>query len=259
MPNPWDAGSARLLASLGFVALATTSAGLAYALGRPDGEGAITRAETLGNARSIVAATTLPVSADLENCFADDPKVAATTITAASEAGLVGGSIEDATGRSESPIYDFTLAVERVAACVEASRRLPFPFTLTARAEGFLHGQGNLEEVIRRLQAFEKVGADVLFAPGLPSLDAIRAVCSAVSRPVNVVVGIGGAAWTVDELSAVGVRRISVGSALSRLAFGSVLYAARDIFESGRFDSLAPGIPYRTLNQLMADSQASSS
>src|SRR5215475_1019465 len=179
IPNPWDAGSARILATLGFEALATTSAGFAFSLGRPDAEGAISREETLANARTIVDATDLPVSADLENGFGDDPAACAETIAHAAETGLVGGSIEDATGRSSDPIYPFALAVERVAAAVQAARGLPFPFVLTARAENFLYGRPDLADTLRRLQAFEKAGADVLFAPGLPDLHAVRTVCAA--------------------------------------------------------------------------------
>jgi 2-methylisocitrate lyase-like PEP mutase family enzyme len=240
MPNPWDVGTARILAGLGFEALATTSAGLAFGLGRRDGEGAVTRDEALAHAGMIVSATALPVSADLENGFGDAPKTAAETIRLATDAGLVGASIEDATGDAERPIYDASLAVERIAAAAEAARALPFPFTLTARAENFLHRRPDLDDTIRRLQAFEAAGADVLYAPGLRDLATIRTVCAAVGRPVNVVMGLAGAAFSVDDLAAAGVRRISLGSALARAALGALLRAAREIQQRGTF-SFADG------------------
>jgi len=252
IPNPWDAGTARLLTALGFEALATTSAGFAFALGRRDAEGALTRDETLANARAIVAATDLPVSADLENGFADAPEAVAQTIRLAAETGLVGGSIEDTTGDARSPIYDFSHAVERVAAAAAAARSLPFPFTLTARAENFLFGRPDLDDTIRRLQAFEAAGADVLYAPGLPDLAAIRAVCAAVSRPVNVVMGLKGRRFSVDELAAVGVRRISVGSALCRAALGAFQRAAREIRDQRTFTFADDAIPFDEVNTLMA-------
>jgi 2-methylisocitrate lyase-like PEP mutase family enzyme len=231
IPNPWDVGSARILAGLGFEALATTSAGMAFSLGHRDG--AVGRDEALAHARTIVSATALPVSADLENGFGDAPETVAETIRLAAGTGLVGGSIEDATGDPGRPIYDLSLAVDRVRAAVEAARSLPFPFTLTARAENFLHGRPDLDDTVRRLQAFEAAGADVLYAPGLRDLDAIRTVCRAVARPVNVIMGLAGAAFTVDELAAAGVRRISLGSALSRVALGAFLRAAREIKQHG--------------------------
>jgi len=249
IPNPWDAGSARLLAQLGFEALTTTSAGLAYSLGRPDGMGRVSRAETLANAAQIVAATELPVSADLENGFGDRPKDAAETILQAAEVGLVGGSIEDATGNQSAPIYDFALAVDRVAAAVEAARQLPFPFTLVARAENFLQGRPDLDDTIRRLQAYEAAGADVLFAPGLPSLAAIRQVCSSVSKPVNVVVG--GTSYTLAELGAAGVKRVSTGSSLARAALQGLRNAAGEILASGTFGYAGTSIPYGEANALM--------
>ena len=248
IPNPWDAGSARILASLGFEALATTSAGLANALGLRDG--AAGRAETLANARAIVDATPLPVSADLENGFGDAPEAAAETIRLAAEAGLVGGSIEDASGDPARPIYDHGQAVERVAAAVAAARALPFPFMLTARAENFLHGRADLDDTIRRLQAFEQAGADVLYAPGLPGLDAVRAVCAAVSRPVNVLAG-GSSPPTVAALAEAGVRRISLGSGLSRAALGSLMRAARELKEAGTFGFLADALSSGEANGLM--------
>jgi 2-methylisocitrate lyase-like PEP mutase family enzyme len=248
IPNPWDAGTARILTTLGFAALTTTSAGLAFALGRRDG--AAGREETLANARAIVAATHLPVAADLENGFGHRPEDAAETIRLAAEAGLVGGSIEDASGEAEEPIYDFGHAVERVAAAVEAARALPFPFMLVGRAENFLHGRPDLDDTIRRLQAFEAAGADVLYAPGLPGLEAIRTVCAAVGRPVNVLAG-GPGSPSVAELAAAGVRRISVGSALSRAALGAMVAAARDIRDHGSFARFGDALPFAAANEMM--------
>jgi 2-methylisocitrate lyase-like PEP mutase family enzyme len=242
IPNPWDAGSARILAGLGFEALATTSSGFAFSLGRRDGM--VTRDEALAHCRTIAEATDLPVAADLENCFGDDPKTVAETIRLAGATGIVGGSVEDASGDDRRPIYNHAFAVERVAAAVEAARALPVPFTLTARAENFLHGRADLDDTIRRLQAFAEAGADVLFAPGLPSLEAIKTVCAAVSpRPVNVLVGIKGLAFPVADLAAAGVRRISLGGVLSRAAFGALIGAAREMKETGTFtfvDRAAP-------------------
>ena len=253
IPNPWDAGSARILASLGFEALATTSAGLAFALGRQDGAGVVTREEALANAKAIVDATELPVAADLENGYGDQPEAAAETIRLAGvAAGLVGGSIEDATGDPQRPIYDFQHAVERVAAAVESARALPFPFVLVGRAENFLHGRLDLDDTIRRLQAFEAVGADALFAPGLTRAEDTRTVCAAVRKPVNVVMGLKNAAFSVAGLAALGVRRISVGSALSRAALGAFVRAAREIREQGTFAFAAEAIPYAEANALMA-------
>lgn len=249
IPNPWDAGTARILAALGFEALATTSAGLAYALGRRDG--AVGRIETLANARAIAEATDLPVSADLENGFGHRPEDAAATIHLAAATGLVGGSIEDASGDAAQPIYGYQQSVERVAATVEAARALSFPFMLTARAENFLHGRPNLDDTIRRLQAFERAGADVLYAPGLPSLDAVRAVCAAVSRPVNVLAGGSGAALSVAALAGAGVRRISLGSALSRAALGGFMRAAREIKDQGTFGFAAEALPFAEANDFM--------
>jgi 2-methylisocitrate lyase-like PEP mutase family enzyme len=234
IPNPWDAGSARLLEALGFQALATTSAGFAFTLGRSDGE--ITREEALAHCRSIAEACNLSVSADLENCFGADPKTVAETIRLAGATGIVGGSVEDASGDAQKPIYEFQQAVERVAAAVEAARALPFPFTLTARAENFLHGVNNLDDTIRRLQAFAAAGADVVYAPCLPTLEAIRAVCQAVApKPVNVLAGVKGQNFPLAEIAAAGGRRISVGAALSRVAISSFLRAAREMKETGTF------------------------
>ena len=256
IPNPWDIGTARILAALGFRALATTSAGLAFSRGRRDGEGLVTRDEMLAHARTIVEATDLPVSADLENGFADEPNAVAETIRMAAAAGLVGGSVEDATGDPSRPIYDLTQAVERVAAAVEAARSLPFPFVLVARAENFLHGRPDLDDTIRRLKAFAAAGADVLYAPGLPNLEAVKAVCAAVSpRPVNVLAGAKGGAFTVENLAAAGVRRISVGSALSRAALGAFLRAAREIADKGTFTFGEQAAPFAELNKFMISSE----
>ncbi|HXZ00073.1 MAG TPA: isocitrate lyase/phosphoenolpyruvate mutase family protein [Stellaceae bacterium] len=253
IPNPWDAGSARLLEQLGFEALATTSAGFAFSIGRPDGPGPTSRDEMLAHAESIVAATALPVSADLENCFGNAPEVVAETIRRAGAAGLVGASVEDTTGDARRPIHEFGLAVERVAAAADAARQLPFPFTLTARTENFLHGRPDLDDTIRRLQAFDKAGADVLYAPGLPSLDAIRAVCAAVTKPVNVIAGMR--LFTVAELAEAGVKRISVGSLLSRAAYGAFLRAAREVKEHGTFTFAQDAVPFAEINAMMASAR----
>ena len=231
IPNPWDAGSARLLAALGFEALATTSSGFAYSLGRRDGE--TTRDELLAHLRMLVAATDLPVSADLEKCFGDDPATVAETIRLAAATGIVGGSVEDFSGDRRRPIYDFGHAVERVAAAAEAARALPFPFVLTARAENFLHDRPDLDDTVKRLQAFEKAGADALYAPLLPDLAAIRTVCAAVSKPVNVLAG--RPLLSVAELAGAGVKRISLGGLLSRAALGGLLRAVHEIKERGTF------------------------
>lgn len=247
LPNPWDAGSARLLADLGFPALATTSAGMAFALGRGDGE--VSRDEALDHARRIVTATDLPVSADLENCFADDPEGVVATIRGAAAAGLAGCSIEDHTNDAGKPIYDFGQSVERVAAAAETARGFAHDFVLTARAENFLHGRPDLDDTIRRLQAYEKAGADVLYAPGLPDLDAIRAVCSAVSRPVNVLMS---GTFSVAELAAAGARRISTGSFLARVALGALLRAGREMREAGSFSFAADAVPSADLAAVFA-------
>lgn len=251
IPNPWDVGTARILASMGFEALATTSAGLAFSLGLP--EGIITRDQVAAHCRDLVMATDLPVSADLEKGFGDDPATVAETIRIMAETGLAGGSIEDHTGRGEDPIYSFDHAVDRIAAAVEAARSLPHDFVLTARAENFLHGRRDLDDTIRRLQAFEAAGADVLYAPGLHDLEQIRTVCSAVSRPVNVMMGMPGATFGVAELSDAGVKRISVGSAFSRLALGAVIRAAREITEHGTFTFARDTTGFKTLEDIFND------
>ncbi|MNJ33728.1 Methylisocitrate lyase [compost metagenome] len=251
IPNPWDAGSAKLLASLGFEALATTSAGLAFSLGRPDAEGAMTLDETLVNARAIVDATALPVAADLENGFSDDPKGCAEAILLGAQAGLVGGSIEDASGNPDEPIYSFHHAVERVEAAVAAARSLDFPFMLCARAENLLHGRMDLDDTIARLQAFAEAGADVLYAPGLRTADEIRAVVQAVApKPVNVLMGMKGVQLGVNQLQDLGVRRISVGSSLMRAAYGAFYRGAEEILGQGTFTYGEQAMPFDQLNQL---------
>jgi 2-methylisocitrate lyase-like PEP mutase family enzyme len=249
IPNPWDAGSARILAGLGFQALATSSGAHAGVLGRRDGM--VTREEALAHARAIVAATDLPVSADLEKGFGDAPEAAAETIRLAAGVGLVGGSIEDATGDKTRPLYDIGQATERVAAAVQAARALPFPFTLTARSENFLRGNPSLEDTIKRLQAFEKAGADVLMAPGLPDLAAVRAVCAAVSKPVNFMAGIKGKSFTVADLEAAGVKRISVAGSLFRAAMTGLLDAAREVKDKGTFGYLDRSLATPELNNFM--------
>ena len=241
IPNPWDAGTAKILAAIGFEALATTSFGVANMLGRRDA--VVTSEDVLENCHAIAAATNLPVSADLENCFADAPRAAAQMIGRAAEAGVVGGSIEDFTGDRAKPIYDFNLAVERVQAAVEAARALPFPFVLTARAENLLHGRDDQDDTIRRLQAFEAAGADVLYAPGTKDLDTIRRVVSAVGKPVNVVMGFADPSITLEQLSEAGVRRVSVGGAMSRVALAAFVNAAREMREQGGFTFIRDMLP----------------
>jgi 2-methylisocitrate lyase-like PEP mutase family enzyme len=245
IPNPFDAGSARVLAGLGFEALATSSGGFAGTMGRRDGQ--VTRDEALAHARAVAGAVDVPVSADLENCFAHAPAEAAATIPLAAKTGLVGCSIEDATGEKDRPLYSFEEAVARVTAAVAAARSVGFPFMLTARTESFLRGNPNLDDVIRRLQAFEKAGADVLMAPGLPDLAAVRAVCAAVSKPVNFMAGIKGKSFSVAELAECGVRRISLASSLYRAAMTGLVAAAREAKE-GTFGFIDTSIPTPELN-----------
>lgn len=251
--NPWDAGTASILTALGFQALSTTSGGLAITLGRRDGTASITRDEALANAKSIVDATHLPVAADLENGYGHSPEAVAETIRLAAEAGLVGGSIEDATGDPAGPIYGFEHAVARVAAAAEAARALPFPFMFVARAENYLHGNPDLDDTIRRLQAFEKAGAEVLYAPGITRAEDIRTLCASVKKPVNVLAGLKGAAqFSVAELAALGVRRISVGSALSRAALTAFISASREIKEKGTFTFAAETFSLSEISDLIA-------
>ena len=251
MPNPWDAGSARILSSMGFPALATTSAGYAFSTGRRDSAGALTRKEVLTNAAAIVAATERPVAADLEDGFGAAPAICADTIRQASAIGLVGGSIEDATGDPAHPIFPLDQAVARIRAAADAARDLPF--LLTARAENFLWGRPDLDDTITRLRAFAVAGADVLFAPGLPDLDAIRAVCAAVDRPVNVVMGLQGASMTVADLSDAGVRRISVGGSFARAALGALIRAGQEVMTHGTFTYADDAVPDRVASALMAE------
>lgn len=250
IPNPWDVGSARLLAALGFPALATTSAGMSFAYGV--GEGKVPRAMVLEHCRQLVQATPLPVSADLEKGFGDSPEEAAETIRAAAGLGLAGCSLEDFTGDPANPIFETSLAVERIAAAAEARAGLAEDFVLTARCENFLWGRPDLDDTIARLQAFEKAGADVLFAPGLRDLDSIRAVCAAVSRPVNVIMGLPGISFSVSDLAAAGVRRISIGSSLARVAYGAAISAAQEILGTGSFGTVSQAIGFARMEEYFA-------
>ena len=249
IPNPWDVGGARILASLGFAALATTSAGLAFSLGVREGE--VTRAQTLQHCRDIVAATDLPVSADLERGFGDSPQSAAETIIAAADCRLAGCSIEDYSGDPNRPIYDFDLAVARVASAADACRRLSHDFVFTARAENFLWGRPDLADTIARLRAFEDAGADVLYAPGLPDLQSIRAVCSALSKPVNVVMGMPGTTYHLNDLHDAGVTRVSIGSAFARLAYGELVRAATEIRDQQTFAFAEHAMGFAALEKLL--------
>ncbi len=252
IPNPWDAGSARLLTGLGFEAMATTSAGLAYMLGKTDGTRSVSRQEALRNAAQIVNASHLPVSADLENGYGDRPEDCAETIMLAAEAGLVGGSIEDATGREENPIYDFETAVARIKAAAAAARKLPFHFMLTARAENYLHGHADLEDTLRGLRAYADAGADVLFAPGIKTKVEIEAVVKAVApKPVNVLWGFPGSDLGVEGLGKMGVKRISVGSSLARAAYGAFFQAAKEIREQGSFGYAEDTISYAAMKAML--------
>lgn len=250
IPNAWDAGSARILASLGFEAIATTSAGYAFSIGKRDSFSSLSQTEILSNAKAIVDATDLPVSADLEDGFGIEPQACANTIERAIETGLVGGSIEDATGDESNPIYDFDQAVERVLAAAEAKREKSF--LLTARAENWLWGNDDLADTIQRLQAFSEAGADVLYAPGLPNIEAIRTVCQEVTKPVNVVMGLQGPSYSVSELSEAGVQRISVGGSFARAALGALRRAANEVITKGTFFYAKDAIPDMELAVLMS-------
>jgi len=253
IPNPWDIGTARILAALGFKALATTSAGFAFSLGLTDGK--VSREQALAHSRDLVGATDLPVSADLEKGFGDSPDAAAETIRAAAATGLAGCSLEDATGDAQAPIFDFNLAVERIAAAVEAKRKLPADFVLTARCENHLWlERPDLDDTIRRLQAFEQAGADVLYAPGLRDLDTIRTVCRAVTKPVNVMMGMGVAPYGVAELADAGVKRVSVGPALTMAAFTGFIEAAKEIKERGTFNFAAKSLGFGAISAYFAKS-----
>ena len=249
IPNPWDAGSAKFLAGFGFKALTTTSAGLAWVIGKPDG--GVTREDSLANAKMIIEAVDLPVAADLENGFGDRPEDAALTIRMAADVGLVGGSIEDYSGDRDKPIYDFGLAVERVAAAAEAAHALDFPFQFVARAENFIHRNPDLDDTIRRLQAYERAGADVLFAPFLPTLDAIRTVCQSVTKPVNVVMGPKELTHTLADLEACGVKRLSVGGNFARVAYTAVRKAAEELLGPGSFNFGKGTLTTADLNKVM--------
>jgi 2-methylisocitrate lyase-like PEP mutase family enzyme len=248
IPNPWDVGTARLLAYLGFEALATTSAGYAFSVGQRDKT--ISRDRMMRHVGAIASGSELPVSGDLESGFGDDPETVAETIRLAAEAGLVGGSIEDATNRPSDPIYEHQRAVERVRAAADAARSLPFPFTLTARAENYLVGRPDLKDTIKRLQAYQEAGADVLYAPGLTSKDDIAAVVRSLDRPVNVLVGLQGIQLSLASLSELGVKRVSVGSALSRAALGAFLRAAREMRETGTFTFADDAVSYREISAM---------
>jgi 2-methylisocitrate lyase-like PEP mutase family enzyme len=248
IPNPYDIGTSRLLAHLGFEALATTSAGCAFALGKRDYS--LTREEVMKHVADIVGATDLPVSADLENGFGDAPDTVAETMRLGAVAGLAGGSVEDATGRTDNPIYEFELAVERVRAAADAVQNLPFPFMLTARCENFLVGRSDLKDTISRLQAYQEAGANVLYAPGLRTKDDISAVVSSVDRPVNVLMGLQGVSITLTELSALGVKRVSVGSGLSRAALGAFVRAAREMLDQGTFSFAEEAISYKDISDM---------
>ena len=248
IPNPWDPGTARLLARLGFEALATTSAGYAFSRGQQDNT--VGRDRMMEHAADLVAATDLPVSADLENGFGEDPGTVAETIRRAAAAGLVGGSIEDATGRPGDPVHDRGFAADRVRAAAEAARSLPFPFTLTARAENFIVGRADLADTIERLQAFQEAGADVLYAPGVARREEIATLVRSVDRPVNVLMGLQGVRFTLGELADLGVKRVSVGSALCRAALGAFLRAAREMQERGSFTFGDEAVGFRDLTAL---------
>jgi 2-methylisocitrate lyase-like PEP mutase family enzyme len=250
IPNPWDIGSARILAGTGFEALATTSVGYANSIGRQDH--GVTRNEMIAHAATLAAATELPVSADLENGFGDDPETVAETIRMAAGAGLAGCSIEDSTNRDDDPIYSFEHSVDRIRAAVEQVRNLPFPFMLTARSENYLHGRKDLADTIKRLQAFQEAGADVLYAPGMTDVKEIATLISSVDKPVNVLAGMQGTHFDVNELSRIGAKRISVGGALTRIAFAAVLHAAREMKERGTFTFIDEPVTSREIAALIS-------
>ncbi len=251
IPNPWDIGSTRILAALGFEALATTSAGFAHSIGRKDNT--VDRDRVLAHARQIAAATDLPVSADLENGFGADPETVAETIRLAAETGIAGGSIEDATGHHGEPLYEIELAADRIRAAVETVRSLPFPFTLTARAENFIVGRPDIDDVIRRLRAYQEAGADVLFAPGLKTRDEIAAVAGSIDRPLSVLAGLPGMTLSLDDYSMIGVRRISLGSALSRTAYGALISAGREMLDQGTFSFVDRAAPTQLIETLLGN------
>jgi 2-methylisocitrate lyase-like PEP mutase family enzyme len=253
IPNPWDAGSAKILTALGFEALATTSAGYAFSAGFPDSAASITREDLLENARAISDATHLPVSADLQNGFGPSPDVCAETILRAAEIGLAGGSIEDATGDPQNPIYELNHAIDRIAAAAEAAHDAHF--LLTARAENFLYGRDDLADTIRRLQAFAEAGADVLYAPALPNLEAIKKVCASVPKPVNVLMGLKGATYSAEQLAAAGVKRISVGGSFARAALGALVRAALEVTNHGTFTYANEALPHAEVTAYMSNAE----
>jgi 2-methylisocitrate lyase-like PEP mutase family enzyme len=248
IPNPWDVGSACLLAHAGFEALATTSAGYAFSVGQTDNT--IDRFEMIAHVAQIATATDLPVNADLENGYGDSADLAAQTIRLAAEAGACGGSIEDATGKSDYPIYEIAHAADRIRAAAETVRALPFTFTLTARAENYLNGRPDIKDTIKRLQAYQEAGANVLYAPGLTTKEEIAAVVSSVDRPVNVLAALAGAPLTLADLSALGVKRVSIGSVLSRAAYGAAIRAASEMRERGTFTFADDAISFRDLTAI---------
>lgn len=254
IPNPWDVGSARLLEHLGFQALASTSAGFAFSQGQSDLS--IGLAAKLQHLSSLAAATDLPVSADLQNGFGDAPDTVAHTILAAAKTGIVGGSIEDASGDKDKPIYDLDLAVERIRGAVDAARSLDVKFTLTARAENHLYGQGDLKDTIRRLQAYQETGADVLFAPGIQSKEDIKAIVQSIDRPLNVIMGMKGVALTLDQLRELGVTRVSLGGSLARAAYGAVCRAAAEVQSTGTFRYADDAMSGPALNAIFAGQAA---
>jgi len=251
IPNPWNAGTAKLLAHLGFEALASTSMGYAFSVGKRDNT--VDRGEIIAHAAALAAATDLPVSADLENGFGDAPETCAETIRFGAATGLVGGSIEDSTNRADQPIYELAHAVDRVRAAVAAARALPFTFTLTARAENYLHGRPNMKDTIKRLQAYQEAGADVLYAPGLLTKEDIATVVRSVDRPVNVLMGLQGARLSLAELSAIGVKRVSIGSSLARAALGAFLSASREMREHGTFNFADDAVPSREITAIFKE------
>ncbi len=253
MPNPWDAGSARILTAMGFKALATTSAGYAFSAGKRDSFSSLSRDEILVNAADIAAATHLPLSADLEDGFGASPQDCADTVVKACAVGLVGGSIEDATGDARAPILDMPQAVERISAAAQAVKGKPF--LLTARAENFICGRPDLNDTIARLQAFSEAGADVLYAPGLPDLEAIRTVCTEVDKPVNVLMGLAGPSYTVQQLSDAGVARISVGGSFARAASAALRRAAQEVMDHGTFEYAKDAIPDADIAAMMAQTK----
>ena len=250
IPNPWDIGTAKLLANLGFESLATTSAGLAFSLGRPDLSGRLSLFEVLNNAKEIILTIDLPVSADLENGYSDTPEGVYNTIIQAGHAGLVGASIEDATGVKAKPIYDFKLSVERIKAAVEAKNTFDFPFILTARSENFVHGIENLNDTIKRLHSFQEAGADVLYAPDLMSYSDINSVVQSLNKPLNVM---ADAAFTVSELEKIGVKRISLGSLLIRSTLGEFIRSAKEIKEKGTGSFANKAVPFSELMKIFGE------